>query len=69
MLQVDYDQAAGYTKWLSAKTGKVYRLPSEAEWEYSARAGPGHPWPWGADAARSCGFANVYDASAKTKYR
>ncbi len=57
VLQVNYDQAAGYTKWRSAKTGKVYRLPSEAEWEYAARAGPDHPWPWGADAARSCGFA------------
>ncbi len=44
---VSWDDAFYYAKWLSEETGKKYRLPSEAEWEYAATSGKKTPYPWG----------------------
>jgi formylglycine-generating enzyme required for sulfatase activity len=50
VINVSWDDAKLYLAWLSQRTGQRYRLPSEAEWEYAARAGTRTPFWWGRDA-------------------
>lgn len=63
LINVSWHGAVAYVNWLSHRTGRNYRLLTEAEWEYAARAGSTSPWPWGQDPNGGCRFANMADLS------
>jgi formylglycine-generating enzyme required for sulfatase activity len=56
VINVDWNDAQAYVQWLSRKTGAKYRLLSEAEWEYAARAGTSNAYWWGGSASHE--YAN-----------
>jgi formylglycine-generating enzyme required for sulfatase activity len=62
VVDISWEDAQTYVRWLSRRTGRLYRLLSEAEWEYAARAGSATARPWG-DALGE-GLAVCADCSA-----
>ena len=53
VINVRWEDATAYAAWLSEETGAEYRLPSESEWEYAARAGSTTRYAWGNDIGRN----------------
>ena len=64
---VNWHDAQSYVRWLSRKTGEAYRLPTEAEFEYAAKAGTDTMRYWGNDGSNTelCAYANAADQSLK----
>lgn len=63
VMKVSWEDAQRYAKWLSEETGETYRLLSEAEWEYVARAGTQTDRYWGDEDSDQCFHANGNDRS------
>lgn len=66
VLHVSWNDAMAYCDWLSQKTGKTYRLPTEAEWEYAAGNGSRHTkYSWGNGEPTGKKGGNVADESKR----
>jgi hypothetical protein len=67
VVNVSWNDSVAFCKWLSKKEGKTYRLPTEAEWEYTCRAGTTTRYYSGDDAETLAKVGNVTDAASKAK--
>jgi formylglycine-generating enzyme required for sulfatase activity len=75
VINVSWLDARAFVTWLSQKTGKTYRLPTEAEWEYAARGGTNTAYWWGRDVGsrqancRECNTGDVQKTAPVGSYK
>lgn len=69
MTRLAWEDGRDYVEWLSEETGYRYRLPSEAEWEYVARAGSTGKYYFGTDPKALCAHANIADAAYASQFK
>lgn len=60
---ITWADADAYARWLSRKSGRAYRLPTAAEWQYAASEGAVFEVPWGSDQKAACKFGNFWSLS------
>jgi len=65
---INWHDAVAYVDWLSQHTGQRYRLLSEAEWEYAARAGTSTPYWFGASTMAICDYINLGDITTRDAF-
>jgi len=68
VVAISWNDAMAFCQWLGRKEGDIYRLPTEAEWEYACRAGTTTRYSCGDDPENLVQVSNVGDASAKAKF-
>ncbi|MCF8088247.1 MAG: SUMF1/EgtB/PvdO family nonheme iron enzyme [Desulfotignum sp.] len=68
VVEVSWEKAQAFVQWLNRKTGQEFALPTEAQWEYAARAGTRTMRYWGDGESDACQYANVNDNTAKLEF-